>query len=525
MKLFPEKPSLRKAFILLLLVSFVVRSLLAIFLEFGNDEVYYRLYAMYPDWGHFDHPPMLGYMIQLFTLNLTLDNEFFIRLPAIIGGLVNTWLVFLITRRISNEKAGFTAAMLYTASVYAFIISGTFILPDAPQNTFWLVSLWFFILSFENPLPQKKENSYMLLAGLFSGLAIISKFTSIYLWLGVGLFILFHNRIWLKKPSLYASVIISILCLLPVIYWNWQNHFISFTYQGERVDITQGGFRPDYLFTELGGQFLYNNPLIVILSVAGLIAFLKNRSRFQSKLISLLIWTSLPIIFTFIGFSMFRQTLPHWSAPGYTGLIIITALWMNNWKNEKTTRLWRNFSLILLGIIIIMGFIQIHYGSFIHPKKQEITRKGVHDFSLDLYGWKQAGQKFRIIQDKAIINSEMPANAPIISFRWFPAANLDYYFAKPASTQVLAIGSLERIHKYAWINKDRGGFKKGMDAWFITSSRDYKSPEEYQQYFEQIIPSDTIPVIRSGDTVMYYFIYRLHHLQNIPHDVLDNFSE
>ena len=67
-------------------ISLIVRAFLAGLLELGNDEVYYWTYALYPDLSHFDHPPMVGFIIQIFSLNLLFEHEFFLRLGSIIFG-------------------------------------------------------------------------------------------------------------------------------------------------------------------------------------------------------------------------------------------------------------------------------------------------------------------------------------------------------------------------------------------------------------------------------------------------------
>ena len=71
-----KQQNINKCLILLLSVSALLRGFLAFFLEFGNDEVYYWTYALYPDWSHFDHPPMVGFMMQLFSGNLFFTSEF-----------------------------------------------------------------------------------------------------------------------------------------------------------------------------------------------------------------------------------------------------------------------------------------------------------------------------------------------------------------------------------------------------------------------------------------------------------------
>ncbi len=68
----------------LLGISIIVKIILANLLELGNDEVYYYTYALQPDWNHFDHPPMVGWMIRLSTLNLSWLSDLSLRLGSIV---------------------------------------------------------------------------------------------------------------------------------------------------------------------------------------------------------------------------------------------------------------------------------------------------------------------------------------------------------------------------------------------------------------------------------------------------------
>jgi 4-amino-4-deoxy-L-arabinose transferase-like glycosyltransferase len=125
------------------LVAFatLVRLFLASQLELGNDEVYYWTYALYPDLSHFDHPPMVGFLAQLFTLNLFLTDDFFLRLGSIVLGACSTWVIYCIGKKVKNELAGLYAAILFSSSIYCSIISGFSLIPDAPQVFFWLLCL------------------------------------------------------------------------------------------------------------------------------------------------------------------------------------------------------------------------------------------------------------------------------------------------------------------------------------------------------------------------------------------------
>ena len=190
-----KQQNINKCLILLLSVSALLRGFLAFFLEFGNDEVYYWTYALYPDWSHFDHPPMVGWFIQLFSCNLLFTSEFFLRLSSVVFMTLNTYLIYLIGKQVKNEQTGFYAALLYTASVYVFVITGIFILPDTPLVLFTLLAVLQFVRYFQN-----EKNKHLLLAGLFAGLAMLSKYSAVFIWLGIGMYIIFYSRKEFKNP-------------------------------------------------------------------------------------------------------------------------------------------------------------------------------------------------------------------------------------------------------------------------------------------------------------------------------------
>ena len=75
---------IKKTLLILISVATAVRLFLATQLELGNDEVYYWTYVLYPDWSHFDHPPMVGILAQIFSFNFLLKDDFFLRLGPIV---------------------------------------------------------------------------------------------------------------------------------------------------------------------------------------------------------------------------------------------------------------------------------------------------------------------------------------------------------------------------------------------------------------------------------------------------------
>jgi len=491
----------------------VARSFIAGSVELGNDEVYYWTYAKFPDLSHFDHPPMVGWVIQLFTLNLLFDKEIFIRLAAIVLGTLSTYVMFLIGKQIKNAITGLYSALLYTTSFYGFILCGTFILPDSPQVLFWLLTLYFLLCSLPDVELSKKSRNMLFFAGVTAGLALLSKYHSVFLMFGALMYMLFYNRKWFRIKETYGSFIVFILMFFPVIFWNASNDFITLKFHGSRVGFTESGIQPVYFLTEVIGQLFYNNPVNVLIILFAFIAVARRREILDKPFQRIILWVSLPMVIIFLGFSLFRSTLPHWTGPAYLGFIIIAAANLSGVKERDKRRFlfpWPiAISLFFMVTVVGVAVSQVKLGWI------PLKRWNVDDVSTDLYGWRQLGVKFEPLATWDESHFLVKKGSPILTFRWFPAANFDYYVARPMNKKVYCFGELERIHKYFWIDKERGNLQKGSDAWYIALSDDYEDPVAlYGKDYDFIMPADTIAIIRGKDTIRKAYIYRLLERKN-----------
>lgn len=506
--------------LILILASSLIRGIIAGSIEFGNDEVYYWTYALFPDWSHFDHPPMIGWMIQLFSLNLIKDSEFFIRLASIIFGAINTGLIYLITKTIYNERAGLIASLLYTSSIYCFIIAGIFILPDTPQSLFWLLSIYLLINVVSNKNTYNIQKKYLLLAAVSLGFGMLSKYSTIFIWVGLGLYVLIYERKWLLTWQFYISILISLVLTIPIILWNIQHHFLSFTFHSERVNFIGSTLQPNYLFKELLGQIIYNNPIVFVLIILALISFFRKKIKIEKSQSKLILLIAFPLIFLFLLFAMFRSVFPHWTGPAYMTLLVFPAVYLSEKFPNKICSWPVKSALILLMSILVFGMIQINFGMFMFNESDSEKKKGYKDFSLEMFGWNQMKEKFEQILILDIQNGIVDNDIVLLSNKWFPAAHIDYYVARPLGIKLLCIGSLDQIHKYAWINQKRGGFKLGMSAYYITTSHFYKEPGILNEYFSETVLHNKFPIIRNGKVVEYVFIYLLKDLTQLPESVI-----
>lgn len=505
----------KKIYWLILIVS-IVKLISASLLELGNDEVYYWTYALQPDWNHFDHPPGVGWLIRLTTFNLLWVNQVSLRLGSILCAAVSTWFIFKTGKIIANEKTGWYAALIYNCSVYTGFIAGFFILPDSPQMPFWTAALYLMSLLFIRNKDQ--QLSVWLGLGLMIGLAALCKVHGLYLWAGFVLFLLLTRIKWLLNWRLYAGVAITFLCLLPILYWNLINDFITYRYHSDRV--THTNIQWDMLVRELGGEFAYQNPVIFILAIIALIMLLKKRIYINAG--SSAVWLlcmSLPMIFLFWGVSLLNPTLPHWSGPGFIPLYLIAALYLEK-KSFQLLPVWIRIAGTFIIIILIsgIGLIRLSPVNFGSHAQQNY---GEYCPTLDMSGWKDFSKTFALQVKEDISNGNMKGNPPIIVNKWFPGGHLEFYTSRETGLTVIGIGHPEDIHKFAWLNKERAPLRLGDDAYSIVPSNlPLDVTATYGSYFTTIEKPRVINQIRSGGVVRYFYVYRLKDCKLLPKPLL-----
>jgi Dolichyl-phosphate-mannose-protein mannosyltransferase len=372
----------------------------------------------------------------------------------------------------------------------------------------WIGALLLLIKITESKKITRKRAKDICWFGVVAGIGMLCKVHTVFLWFGFGLYILIYSREWLKHWSVYAAAAITAVFFLPVIAWNIQNDFITFFFHGKRVDVASGGLNIESFFTFTGGQVFYCNPLVFfIIAIA-----IWHRDLFvkpAQKRILLLV--GLPLIAIASLVSLFKDLLPHWTGPGYASLILLSACYFAGLKRGAATRkVPRSFkianALLLIVIIAGIGVINFYPGTIGH---QKAAQRGENDFTLDMYGWRQFSKSFdSIYQSTHQVN---PAGKTVIlANKWFPAAHIDFYLGMPLGIQTLALGPVEDIHQYHWLNRQRGYITDSTDIYVISPSN-YQVPVSHFSALRQVSPAkvDTIVQYRGGKearrfTVAYY---------------------
>jgi 4-amino-4-deoxy-L-arabinose transferase-like glycosyltransferase len=309
---------------------------------FGIGEAYYLASARELHLSYFDQPPLFLWVLWFTNLITPGEAPVLLRLPFILMFSLSTWVIFQMGRRIQSARAGWIAALLFNISLLFQISIGGWAQPEAPLMLFWLLTVWFLLDIFAEE-PKAPLISWAWV-GLMLGLTFLSKYHAVFLLYGTGLFALIvpSARKWIVHPGPYVAMAIAALIASPVLIWNWQNEFISFTFQGGRA--FGDNFSPLRLLRMVVGQLIYITPWIALPALfAAIVVIIKGpgatwpQSKSRGTAFFLVMLAHGPIIlFTAVASWSETQFHFHWQAPGYMMLFLVLAMWIDAaWTRHK----------------------------------------------------------------------------------------------------------------------------------------------------------------------------------------------
>ncbi|MEH2537646.1 4-amino-4-deoxy-L-arabinose transferase-like glycosyltransferase [Bradyrhizobium sp. AZCC 1708] len=219
---------------LLIAALTAMRLVYASVLDLRTDEAYYWTWSKESALAFLDHPPGIAWLIRFGTAIFG-DTNLGVRFGGIVAMLVTQLLLADIVRRVTHDvRAVIFALLLPEAALYYGLLMAK-VAPDTAMIPFAVAMLWALVRLHESGNPR-----WWLAAGLFAGLALLSKFTAIMLLPAVVAFVLVPDwrRRWLLSQYPWRAALIAAIVFSPVLIWNAQHDWASFRFQFVRAVAT-----------------------------------------------------------------------------------------------------------------------------------------------------------------------------------------------------------------------------------------------------------------------------------------------
>lgn len=259
-----------------LLVSTLVRVLLAAIVPLFPDEAYYWEWSRRLAGGYFDHPPMIAVLIAGGTA-LFGDTPIGVRILPVLAGSSAGLAIALTAWELAGARAARFAA--YTFAVLPLAAAGLILAtPDAPLLTAITWTLYASVRALGAPIGSAAATRWWLVGGLAIGVAMASKFTGVFIPFALLLALLIHAplRARFREPGPYLAVLVASLVMVPVLMWNESHDWIAFRFQlghGLGTSVRETLLRRE--LNLVGGQLALVTPILFGLLIAAVVRALK----------------------------------------------------------------------------------------------------------------------------------------------------------------------------------------------------------------------------------------------------------
>lgn len=455
------------SFYYLLTGLFLLRLLIAPQFGLGVDEAHYCLYGVHPALSYFDHPPLVGWVQYLF-MSLLGENEFAARLSAAIIGAVTLWILYFFVYEITGKRTLSMVAVLALSASFMFNALFLMLLPDT-----LLLLLIIPIIRTTVALAEVNSTKNWLALGLLLGVAGLAKYTAVLFIVPIALYFVIKKEYRLfYTPKILIGIVPALVLIAPVIVWNMQHDWVSFSFQSEHVvgasTVNWGGFARSIV-----SQFAAYSPFLFPVAYYGLYRALRsnNEKLFVSGLFGLV----LIVFFTFA--SLYKTALPHWSALFYLLFIPIGSVML--WQKS---RLWQKYLIGSIGFSLLVSLVL-----YAELALKFIPQPDYRSLHRDIYGYNT------IMQEANALLSDTDRQAIAVT-HWSIAARALFYNSSYKSGVFLID---ERYNQYD-IWQDRSPV--GHDLLFITT-HDFHADIAHKMNCQEVQKVKSIDLTLNGHKV------------------------
>jgi 4-amino-4-deoxy-L-arabinose transferase-like glycosyltransferase len=299
---------------LVLLAIFAARVFVGAILHLSEDEAYYRLWAMAPALGYYDHPPMIAWWIWI-GRGLAGDTSLGVRLLPILASAITTGLVFDMARLVGADRGEAIRAAVWYNAMLLVVAGAVLAVPDAPAALFWTLTLWCCLRA----IASARATRWWIAAGVAAGLACLSKYSALFLAPGILVWLVWRpqTRSWLGRPGPWIAALIAALIFSLNVGWNATHHWLTFIKQFGRI--APSHLAPVHLAAFVVAQGLLLNPLIALFLIRSLV------DRTSRERLAPFMAISAPFVAYLLLHSLHDSVQAHWPAPLYPSLAVCAA--------------------------------------------------------------------------------------------------------------------------------------------------------------------------------------------------------
>ena len=291
------------------------------------DEAQYWAWSRELSFGYFSKPPLLAWLIAA-TDPICGSGEACVRLASPLLYLGTSLLVYAIADKLYGKQTAAWSALALALGI-GLTFSARIISTDVPLLFFWAATL----LAYINLL-RRPDWRWAIVLGVSFGLGMLAKYAMAYFVLCAAAACIVDRdaRDLAMRPQTWIALFIAALLLLPNLYWNAANDFLTFRHTGD--NIAGDGFRLQIsgALGFIAGQFAVASPMVFAVFLLILVRSLGSSVLPQDRL---MLAFAIPPLAVVTALSLVRGANANWAAPAVVSMTILAVAWWvrHSWKH------------------------------------------------------------------------------------------------------------------------------------------------------------------------------------------------
>lgn len=360
--------------------------------------VYGRVYI---DYEAFWEKPPLFFWMQALAMHGFGVNEVAARLPNAICGIITLPILYRMGRQLYSHRLGLLWALGYMGSVLPFLYFKSGII-DPVFNLFIFLGVYFFIrfywkkegmASFDS---LRSSYPHLVLAGLFIGLAILTKGPVAYLIAGLtgGVYWLYQRLRWYVSPG-QVLVFTLVAALVPALWFGVETYrngpwfvqtFLAYQYRlFSTPDAGHGGFPGYHFVVLLVGCFPAS-----VFALRALVGGMPEQARAHEA--DFVRWMKILFWVVLILFSIVQSKIVHYSSLCYFPLTFLAALSVEHLLAERLAfARWMKALLLAVGGLFVLLTVALPVVAqridWLRPLIQDPFGRANLDAEVAWHGW------------------------------------------------------------------------------------------------------------------------------------------
>ncbi len=479
----PWRPPLSRgwvrAFVLVLAATIGLRLVTMAAVPLIPQEAYYWMYSQHPAPGYFDHPPMVAWMIGLGTAVFG-HTEFGVRIVGNLLMLGASLLMYRFGRAWFGRAAGLLSALLLQLLPVYYGV-GFIATMDPALIFFWMLCL----VGLTAALREERPWGWYV-AGTASGLALMSKYTGLFLLAGAALAVVVYRpwRRHLLTAHPYIAFLIAVAIFSPTIIWNARHDWASFRFQFlERWDPEPLSVGRPLGFVMM--QLLVATPMVLWGCGVFVARVLRMRRRLMTPRSIVVLSFSVPLFLVMAYKSLRYSVNINWTVPAFLSLFPAVSAWLvartRRLSTARDRRLWaRRIAWTAVPCILVNLLVAV-YLLALQPRLQWVLAFGP---------WRELADIVEEHEDR--LEQESGKEPLIIADGKYRLASVLAFYRRPLeqdvdttryTTSQWILGGQGLAYPY-WADRNRW---RGSDCLYVDDTEE-GSIAKLREYFESVEP-------------------------------------